>query len=602
LKKYLWVLILSISSFAANVASPVLPSSESDVYPIVYSRHISGGWHEVADLTARDAITAERRLLGMVAFCNYDSSIYQLVGGTTNSNWVKWNIKLGTIDSVAISDRSHGIISSGGGYAHYPAFPPDHGLLNWHSVNGLGWVNYIDSSGYATNAGNAATANSASYATTAANSFEAVHATTSDSAVVSDRSHGILAAGGAYAHYPAFPGGHGVLNYNTSGGITWINKPDSSFYSDSSKYATYSATTGRRIGYGVSGGVVWSAANGKDTQSTNLTWDGTNLNAGEYTVDVKIGTSSGWGQITTGVNAGLSLMPASGKSLRLGAFYGYAKLTNGIVSADMKVDSAVRADNADNASHASSADNATHSTSTDSAHFSDHSKGILALGGATAQYPMFTSGLLNYDAVNGLSWTRSPIVDSLFINNRGAVITRSTGDSTIKISSDKNVELFGGPVMLNGNSGANNPGTSDMDSRKNITFLSGPSNGHGFTRIVSGGKYPIESRFKGTIDKDSTIVLLYFQDTSAIIGHGFIVVRGAEDCQGLFQFNGSTGHCYMANDDYLGVIETCRLSVGGSSEDPGMINLRMSGKNTLIVKNLTTTALDVYIELSAVSW
>jgi hypothetical protein len=93
LKKYLWILVLPIALWAANVASPVLPSSESDVYPTVYTRHIAGGWHEVADLTARDAISADRRVVGMIAYDTTGHNYYQLIGGLSNSNWVKWNTK-----------------------------------------------------------------------------------------------------------------------------------------------------------------------------------------------------------------------------------------------------------------------------------------------------------------------------------------------------------------------------------------------------------------------------------------------------------------------------------------------------------------------------
>ena len=47
-----------------------------------------GGWREVADIAARDAIPAERRAEGMVAYVQADGVEYQLVGGVANGDWI----------------------------------------------------------------------------------------------------------------------------------------------------------------------------------------------------------------------------------------------------------------------------------------------------------------------------------------------------------------------------------------------------------------------------------------------------------------------------------------------------------------------------------
>lgn len=73
---------------SVRVTGPIAPSDVSDSYPTHVSNYGQGGMHEVADITARDAIADERRLEGMIVFVISESKNYQLVGGVTNSDWV----------------------------------------------------------------------------------------------------------------------------------------------------------------------------------------------------------------------------------------------------------------------------------------------------------------------------------------------------------------------------------------------------------------------------------------------------------------------------------------------------------------------------------
>jgi len=58
---------------------------------------------EVADLTERDAITADRRREGMVVYVAADGQTYQLVGGVTNSDWTIFGNAAATLGSYVIT-------------------------------------------------------------------------------------------------------------------------------------------------------------------------------------------------------------------------------------------------------------------------------------------------------------------------------------------------------------------------------------------------------------------------------------------------------------------------------------------------------------------
>lgn len=75
-----------------QVEDALVPKDSADTYPTHYSRYGKGGFHtDVADLTARDAIPADRREIGMRVYVLNVSGVekeYQLQNGITNSNWV----------------------------------------------------------------------------------------------------------------------------------------------------------------------------------------------------------------------------------------------------------------------------------------------------------------------------------------------------------------------------------------------------------------------------------------------------------------------------------------------------------------------------------
>lgn len=69
----------------------IAPTDTTDVYPTHISNYEQGGVHHVATIAERDAITAERRMAGMLCTVANDGNgnpkIYQLVGGVDNANW-----------------------------------------------------------------------------------------------------------------------------------------------------------------------------------------------------------------------------------------------------------------------------------------------------------------------------------------------------------------------------------------------------------------------------------------------------------------------------------------------------------------------------------
>jgi len=65
----------------------VAPSDTADTYPVTDPLYAIGGYREVADLTARDAITAQRRRAGMLVYVQSNDTIYVLKDGIDNTNW-----------------------------------------------------------------------------------------------------------------------------------------------------------------------------------------------------------------------------------------------------------------------------------------------------------------------------------------------------------------------------------------------------------------------------------------------------------------------------------------------------------------------------------
>lgn len=75
------------------VTAPIRPWDSADEYPAFYANDGLGGIHQVADITARDAISTDRRQEGMHCVVLDDGSgnikEYRLEGGITNGDWVE---------------------------------------------------------------------------------------------------------------------------------------------------------------------------------------------------------------------------------------------------------------------------------------------------------------------------------------------------------------------------------------------------------------------------------------------------------------------------------------------------------------------------------
>jgi hypothetical protein len=73
-----------------QVTGFVAPSDTADVYPAHTEEYGRGGYRTVQDLTDRDAITVERRVEGMLVNVVDTGVVYQLQGGTANTDWAEF--------------------------------------------------------------------------------------------------------------------------------------------------------------------------------------------------------------------------------------------------------------------------------------------------------------------------------------------------------------------------------------------------------------------------------------------------------------------------------------------------------------------------------
>ena len=70
------------------------PTSTGDTYAILDTKYIRGGWRNVSGTTERNAITYDRRSLGMIVGTS-DGTYWRLLnnntGDTTDSDWTEFN-------------------------------------------------------------------------------------------------------------------------------------------------------------------------------------------------------------------------------------------------------------------------------------------------------------------------------------------------------------------------------------------------------------------------------------------------------------------------------------------------------------------------------
>jgi hypothetical protein len=93
-----------------NIPDAIVPNDSNDTYGTHNEIYGIGGWRTVSNLAARDAITTQRRVIGMLVNVLSNSTVYQLVGGTTNSHWQVYNAKasISTLSDVFITDLQPG--------------------------------------------------------------------------------------------------------------------------------------------------------------------------------------------------------------------------------------------------------------------------------------------------------------------------------------------------------------------------------------------------------------------------------------------------------------------------------------------------------------
>ena len=101
---------MSIDLGAIPITGFISPTDNSDVYPTHRDIFGKGGYRTVVDLAARDIVTPERREEGMLVFVLSTNTMYQLIGGITNSDWVVAFSSLGSLpeDYIYVGD-SNGI-------------------------------------------------------------------------------------------------------------------------------------------------------------------------------------------------------------------------------------------------------------------------------------------------------------------------------------------------------------------------------------------------------------------------------------------------------------------------------------------------------------
>lgn len=85
----------------------LLKQKNNGNFPLIEAKDVKGGFHQANNIEERDAIPKEKRIEGMYCYVLNDT-IYRLLGGIENSNWIAWNVATkqyvdDQIDSVGTS-------------------------------------------------------------------------------------------------------------------------------------------------------------------------------------------------------------------------------------------------------------------------------------------------------------------------------------------------------------------------------------------------------------------------------------------------------------------------------------------------------------------
>lgn len=99
---------MALITGAVNVTGTVAPTDTNDVYATHDSIYGKGGYREVTDLSARDAITVARRSDGMLVYVQSENKIFKLQDGLENSNWVEFNIDSSQVEY----DNSNSVLTA----------------------------------------------------------------------------------------------------------------------------------------------------------------------------------------------------------------------------------------------------------------------------------------------------------------------------------------------------------------------------------------------------------------------------------------------------------------------------------------------------------
>ena len=82
---------MAIITGGVTLGGFIAPSDSTDNYPVTDSQYGLGGWHEVADADARNAIPAKRRREGMAVYVSSTDQTWVLKDGILDANWVLLN-------------------------------------------------------------------------------------------------------------------------------------------------------------------------------------------------------------------------------------------------------------------------------------------------------------------------------------------------------------------------------------------------------------------------------------------------------------------------------------------------------------------------------
>jgi len=98
---------------SVRVAGFIAFTDSNDTYATQDSIYGRGGYRAVADITARDAITDDRRHEGMMVHVLSDNSYYTLEGGVTNADWTVSALSAPTFSNADSTPADVGGIDAG---------------------------------------------------------------------------------------------------------------------------------------------------------------------------------------------------------------------------------------------------------------------------------------------------------------------------------------------------------------------------------------------------------------------------------------------------------------------------------------------------------